>query len=103
MAFPFQDDFSVSTIHGANAKAATPNVNEVVEIQDDNDNVSILTTKTVGDTQFKVLVGSQVASGSNPVSGPTADSTHPGVSRRGSEDPNSAGPAGRANGGPAGE
>ncbi len=45
VAFPFQDDFSVGTIHGANAnKAVTPNVNKVVEIQDNNDDVSILTT-----------------------------------------------------------
>jgi hypothetical protein len=99
MAFPFQDDFSVGTIHGANAKAATPNVNEVVEIQDNDDNVSVLTTKTARDTQSKVIVGSWVASGSNPVSSPTADSTHPGAARRGSEDPTSAGLAGRANGG----
>ncbi len=33
VAFPFQDDFSVGTIHGANAnKAVTPTVNKVVEI-----------------------------------------------------------------------
>jgi hypothetical protein len=50
MAFPFQEDFLVGTIHGANAKAVTPNMNKVVEIQDNNDNVSILMTKTAGDT-----------------------------------------------------
>ncbi len=103
VAFPFQDKFSVGTIHGANAKAATPNVNEVVETQDNNNNVSLLTTKTVGDTQSEVIVGSRVAFGSNPVSSPTANSTHPGAARGGSEDPTSAGPAGRANGGTAGK
>jgi hypothetical protein len=68
VAFPFQDDFYVSTIHGANAKAVTPNVNKVVEIQDNEDNVSFLTTKTLGENQYEVIVGSRVASGSNPVS-----------------------------------
>jgi hypothetical protein len=48
VAFPFQDDFSVGTIHGANAKAATPSAEatpiatEVVVIQDDKDNVVFL-------------------------------------------------------------
>ncbi len=103
MAFPFQDDFSIGAIHGANAKAVTPNVNKVVEIQDDEDNVSILTTKTAGENQCKVIVGSRVASGSNPVSGPTANSTPPGAASRGSEDFPSAGPDSRADGGPAGK
>ncbi len=103
MAFPFQDDFSIGTIHGANAKAVTPNVNEVVEIQDDEDNVSILTTKTAGENQYKVVVGSRVASGSNPISSPTADSTPPGAASGGSEYLPSAGPDSRANGGPAGK
>ena len=60
MAFPFQEDFLVGTIHGANAKAVTPNMNKVVEIQDNNDNVSILMTKTAGDTHSDVVVGSRV-------------------------------------------
>ncbi len=32
VAFPFQDNFSMVTIHGANAKAVTPIMNKVVEI-----------------------------------------------------------------------
>jgi hypothetical protein len=93
VAFPFQDNFLVGTIHGANNnKAATPNMNKAVEIQDNDDDVSILTTKTAGDTQSEVVVGSRVASSSNPISGPTAD-TQPGAASRGSEDPSSIGPA----------
>ncbi len=99
MVLPFQDDSLVGTLHGANDKAVTPNMNEVVEIQDNEDEVSILTTKTAGNMQSEVIVGSRVASGSNPVSGPTANSTPPGAASGGSEDPTSAGPAGRANGG----
>ncbi len=50
VAFPFDDDFSVGTIHGANAaKQPTHNAGEVVEIQDDEDDVSVLTTKTGAD------------------------------------------------------
>jgi hypothetical protein len=103
VAFPFQDNFSVGTIHGANTKVVTPNVNKAVEIQDNKDDLSILTTKIVGHTQTEVIVGSRVASGSNPISGPTANSTPPGAARGGSEDPTSTRPAGRANGGPAGK
>ena len=74
--FPFQDDFSVGTIHGANAKPSTPNTAmaataiEVVEIQDNNDNVNVLPSKTMSKPQSEVAVGSWVASSSNPVSGP---------------------------------
>jgi hypothetical protein len=103
VAFPFQDNFSVGTIHGANAKVVTPNTNKVVEIQDDGDNVSILTAKTASEMQSKVVVGSRVASGCNPVSGPTANSTPPGATSGGSKDPTSAGLAGRAKGGPIGK
>jgi hypothetical protein len=50
VAFPFDDDFSVGNIHGANAaKQPTPIASEVVEIQDNEDNVSVLTTKTKAD------------------------------------------------------
>ncbi len=49
-AFPFQDNFSVGTIHGANMKARTKDKNvgdsEVIEIADEDDDVSVLTTKT---------------------------------------------------------
>jgi hypothetical protein len=103
VAFLFQDNFSVGTIHGANAKTVTPNVNNVVEIQDDGDYVSILTTKTAGDTQSKVVVGSRVASDFNPVSSPTANPTQPGATSRGLEDPASVGQAGGAVGGPIGK
>ncbi len=103
VAFPFQDNFSAGTIHGANTKTVTPNVNDVVEIQDNGDNVSILTTKTAKDTQSEVIVGSRVASSSNPVSGPTANSTQPGATSGGLEEPASVGPAGGAVGGTIGK
>ena len=49
-AFPFQDDFSVGTIHGTNMKPPTKDKNEeeveVIEIVDNDDDVSVLTTKT---------------------------------------------------------
>jgi hypothetical protein len=46
VAFPFQDDFSFGAIHGGNAKPTAPSAKEIVEIQDNKNNVSILTTKT---------------------------------------------------------
>ncbi len=97
MAFPFEDDFSIGTIHeaNANAKQSSPTANEVVEIQDNEDKVSILTTKTIADNQSEVVVGSRVASGSNPVVGPTAESTQTKTASGGSTDPASTGPAGR--------
>ena len=64
VVFPFQDDFSVGTIHGANAKPSTPNTAmaataiEVVEIQDNNDNVNVLPSKTMSKPQSEVAVGS---------------------------------------------
>jgi hypothetical protein len=109
VAFPFQDDFSVGTIRGANAKAATPSTaasptaTEVVEIQDNKDNVSVLPAKTTSKAQSEVTIGSRVASGSNPVSGLTAVSTQPGAASRGLDDPASDGLASGAIGGPMGE
>jgi hypothetical protein len=104
VAFPFDDDFSVGTIHGANAaKQPTPTPSEVVEIQDNEDNVSVLTTKTGADTQPEVVVGSRATSGSNPVVGPTATATQTKTASGGSSDPASAGPAGGAAGGPVGK
>jgi hypothetical protein len=103
VAFPFQEDFSVGTIHGANAKTITPNTNKVVEIQNNEDNVSILTTKTASETQSEVVVGSRVASCSNPVSGLTANSILPKATRVGSEDPTSTSLACRAKVGPIGK
>jgi hypothetical protein len=94
MAFPFQYDFSVGTIHGANATrspvapsskktaptgpaaAGTPcNQNATIEILDNNveDDVSLLTTKTQGELvailvktrkQIHASTGSWVVSGS---------------------------------------
>ncbi len=105
VAFPFEDNFSIGTIHGANTNAmqSSPTVNEVVEIQDNKDKVSVLTTKTIADNQSEVVVGSQVASSSNPVVGHTAKSTQTETASGGSTDPASAGPAGGVAGGSVGE
>jgi len=104
VAFPFDDDFSVGTIHGANtAKQPTPTAGAVVEIQDDEDDVSILTTNTGADNRPEVVVGSQAPSGSNPVVGPTAAATQTETASGGSSDPASTGPAGGAAGGPVGK
>jgi hypothetical protein len=99
----------VGTIHGASAKitnqdsAAAPAATDIVEIQDDNNNVSMLTSKTTSKGSPEVAVGSRVASGSNPISGPTANSTQSGTASGGSNDPANAGPAGGAVGGPDGK
>jgi hypothetical protein len=104
VAFLFDDDFSVGTIHGESAtKNPTPMASAVVEIQDNKDNVSVLTTKTGADTQLEVVVGSRAAFGSNPVVGPTTAATQTVTASRGSTDPASAGPTGGAAGGPVGE
>ena len=104
VAFPFDDDFSFRTIHGANAaKQPTPNAGAVVEIQDDEDDVSILTTKTGANIQPEVVVGCQAPPGSNPVVGPTAAVTQTETASGGPSDPTSAGPAGGAIGGPVGK
>jgi hypothetical protein len=104
VAFPFDDDFSVGTIHGANvAKQPNPTAGEVVEIQDDEDILSALTTKTGADTQPEVVVGCLARSGPNPVVGPTAAATQTEPASGGSSDPTSAGPAGGAVGGPVGK
>jgi hypothetical protein len=104
-AFPFEDDFSVGTIHGANATAkhSSPTVNKVVEILDDEDDVSVLTTKTRATNQPNVLVGSRAASGSNTIVGLTAETTQTKTNSGGSSDPASAGPVGGAAGGPVGK
>jgi hypothetical protein len=105
MAFPFGDDFSAGTIHGANAKTkvTSPAVNEVVEIQDNNNDVSVLMTRTAANNQSEVTVGSQVASGSDPAIGPTAEPTQTKTASKGSPDPASAGPAGGNARGPTGK
>ncbi len=76
---------------------------KIVEIQYNKDDNSTLTMKTSSGTQSDVVVGSRVASSSNPVSGPTANSTQPGGSNRGLEDPASNSLAGGAIGGPIGK
>jgi hypothetical protein len=101
VAFPFGNNFLAGTIHGANAKTKvmSPAVNEVVEIQDNDNDVSILTTRTAANNHLEVTVGSWGASGSNPAIGPTAKPTQTKTASRGSPDPASAGPAGGNAGG----
>jgi hypothetical protein len=99
VAFPFQDDFSVATIHGANA-TTKPVSNKVVELQDDKEDVSVKTTKTRAETNSEVVVSSRVTTGTNPVVGPTADSTQTEANSGGSSDPTSAGSASGNAGGP---
>jgi hypothetical protein len=96
VAFPFQDDFSVGTIHGATTKATTPSISDIIEIQDNEDNISALTTKTASRAQSDILIGSRVASDSDHVSGLTPNSTPPGATGDGLVDPTSAGSGGRA-------
>ncbi len=108
VAFPFQDDFSVRTKNGANVtnhsaeKVAAVKEADVIEIQDDKDDVSVLTTKTHKD-QTEDAVGSRIATGPNPVSGPTAAFTQAVTDTGGSEDPSSVGKAGGAAGRPMGK
>ena len=86
-----------------NNQPPQPTAGAVVEIQDDEDNVSVLTTKTGADNQPEVVVGSRAPSGSNPVVGPTAAATQTKTVSGGSSDPASAGPAGGAVRGPVGK
>jgi hypothetical protein len=103
-AFPFDNNFSVGTIHGVNAtKPPTTEANEVVEINNDEDDVSVLTTKTRADNQPEVVVGSRAAPGSNPVVGPAAAPNNTETASGGSSDPASSGPVGGAAGGPVGK
>jgi hypothetical protein len=109
VAFNFQDDFLVGTTHGNNTKStlkettAAASVTDVVEIQDDNNNVSVLTTKTTCDTQIDVNVGHRAASGSSPVVGPTTNSIQFEAAHGGLPDPANAGPTGGGAGGPDGK
>ncbi len=69
VAFPFQDDFFISTIHGANARTANSTNQQaannksdeegVIKILDnkDEDNVSVLTTKNPGQTSWPHSAG----------------------------------------------
>jgi hypothetical protein len=123
-AFPFQDNFSVGTIHGTNMKPPTNKDKneeevEVIEIVDNDDDVSVLTTKTQDELlalllqerrKSKSAIGRRAASGTNTlVSGPTADATPSGetgtapVTAEGSQTSNSTGNEGRVDGGPVSE
>ncbi len=92
-AFPFQDDFSVGTIHGTQTKSPTQGtavalaVAEIVEVQDNDDDVSVLSSKTTSEAQTDVAVGNRIATRSNHSNGPAANSTQPRTARKGSKDP----------------
>jgi hypothetical protein len=123
MAFPFQDDFSIGTIHGTNMKAPSKDQGaeeaEVIKIVDDDKDVSVLTTKTQDELlalllqerhKSKSAIGRQAAFGTNPlVSGPTANATPAGATgtapgaAEGSQIPPSTGNKGRVDGGPVGK
>jgi hypothetical protein len=108
-AFNFQDNFSVGTIHGTNARAVGRDTadatakTDAVEVDDKDNNVSVLTTKTTSEAQNEVNVGSRVASGFNPVVGPAAGCTQSGTAHGGSTDPPVASSAGGDTGGPDGK
>jgi hypothetical protein len=121
-AFPFQDDFSIRTIHGTNAKPPSReqgvDESDVIKIVDNGDDVSILTTKTQDKLlalllqerqKRKSAIGHRAASGTNPlISGPTANTTPAGatgtapVAAVGSQIPTGASNKGRVDGGPVG-
>ncbi len=109
VAFPFQDDFSVGTIHGAKVTTPTQNMAEpttmaeVLEIDDVDDDVSVLTMKTTSEKHTNSAVGRRVASGSNPTNGSTANPTQPRTVSGGSADPTSADPESGAVGEPGGK
>jgi hypothetical protein len=120
-AFPFQDDFSLGTIHWANMKARTKDKNdgdsEVIEIANEEDNVSVLTTKTQDELlalllqerrKSKSVISRRAASGTDTlVSGPTANNAPAGetgttrVAAKGLQIPTDTGNEGMVDGGPA--
>jgi hypothetical protein len=122
-AFPFQYDFSVGTIHGTNMKPLSKDQGaeeaEAIEIVDNDDDVSVLTTKTHDELlalllqerqKSKTAIGRRAASGTDPLVGsPTANATPAGATRtapvaaEGSQIPPSTGNKGRVNGGPVGK
>ncbi len=111
VAFNFQDNFSVGTIHGNNmspnniGKKAASSTTDVLEIHDndDDDDVSIITTKTNNDATNEASVGSRVASGSNPNVGPSKGPTQPETAHGGSQDSATTGSADGVPGGPGGK
>jgi hypothetical protein len=118
-AFPFQDDFSVGTIHRTNAKTPSReqgmDKSDVIKIIDNNNDVSVLTTKTQDELlalllqerqKRKSAIGHQAASGTNPlVSSLIANTTPAGATRTaplaavGLQIPTGASNKGRVNGG----
>jgi hypothetical protein len=122
-AFPFQEDFSVGTIHGTNMKPPSKDQGakkaKANEIANNDNNVSVLTTKTQDKLlalllqerqKSKSAIGRRAASGTNPlISGPTANATPAGatgtapVAAEGSQIPPSTVNKGRVDGGPAGK
>ncbi len=74
-----------------------------MEIKDNDNNVSVLTSKTTSEAQTNIAVGCRVATGSNPVSSPTADFTESETASGGLKDPTIAVPASGASGGPDGK
>jgi hypothetical protein len=105
MAFNFQDNFSEGTIHGTNARTTSNNSDkpdaaaEEVELKNDDDDISVLTTKTTGKIQNDVS-GSRAASGSTFVVGPAANSSQPETVHGGLPDPATASLTGGGAGGP---
>ncbi len=122
-AFPFQDDFSVGTIHRTNMKTHSKDSGadetKVIEIVDVDNDVSVLTTKTQDKLlalllqerqKSKSVIGRRAASGTDTfVSGLTANTTPAGATRTApiaaerSQIPPSTGNKGRVDGGPAGK
>jgi hypothetical protein len=116
-AFPFQDEFSVGTIHGANMTSPFNNqgveTGTVVEIINNDNGVSVLTSKSQDLNERKrstSAIGRRAASGVNScASGPTPDATPAGangtapVAAVGSQIPACTGNNGRVNGGPVGK
>jgi hypothetical protein len=123
VAFPFQDDFSAGTIHGTNMKLPLKDQGaekaKVIKVVNNNDDVSILTTKTQDELlalllqerqKSKSAIGCRTASGTNPlVSRPTANATPDEatgtapITAEGSQIPLSTGNKGRVDGGPVGK
>jgi hypothetical protein len=127
-AFPFQDDFSVRTIHGKNMAAqskdqadgmGTKNATNFIEISNTDNDIHVLTSK-MQDKLLALLVqerhkskskaGNRIASSSMPlVSGLTANATPTRatgtapIAIEGSLIPSSAGTEGRVDGRPGGK
>ena len=92
-AFPFQDNFFVGTIHGTSIKPPLKDQGaekaKVIEIIHDNDDVSVLTSKTQDKLlalllqerqKSKSAIGHRAASGTDPlVSSPTANTSPAGA------------------------